>query len=262
MTILLMILILTAALGVRLYGITWGLPYEYHGDEVIIVSGALRFGTGDLNPHNFLYPSLLYYLLFSLYVIYAGIGLIAGRFQNVADVAVSYFVNPAMYYLIGRAFVALLGTATVGLVGIIGTRVYNTKVGIVAACFFAFTFGHVEYSHYAVTDAPMTFFVMLSFLFAVLIYLNGRRRDYILAGIFAGLAASTKYPGAAIMVALCTAHILRGIEQKRTLSAILFDSNIGLGVLLSIFAFFAASPFAILDFKTFTFSLSTQAVRT
>lgn len=259
LTILLLTLILTTAFGVRLYGVTWGLPYEYYPDEAKIVSGALRFGTGDLNPHRFDYPSLLFYLLFSLYAIYASIGLIAGYFQNVADVAVSYFIDPTMFYLIGRTFVALLGTVTVGLAGIVGTRLYNPKIGIVAACFFAFTSGHVQYSHYAVTDVPMTFFVMSSFLFAVLIYLNGKRRDYILAGIFAGLATSTKYPAAAIMVALCTAHILRGIEQKRTLRTIFLDSNIVLAFVLSVFAFIAASPFIILDFKTFNFSLSCLA---
>lgn len=257
--ILLLTLILTTAFGVRLYGVTWGLPYEYYPDEAKIVSGALRFGTGDLNPHRFDYPSLLFYLLFSLYAIYASIGLIAGYFQNVADVAVSYFIDPTMFYLIGRTFVALLGTATVGLVGIIGTRFYNPKVGIVAACFFAFISGHALYSHYVVTDVPMAFFVMLSFLFAVLIYLNGKRRDYILAGIFAGLATSTKYPAAIIIVTLYTAHILRGIEQQRALRTIFLDSNIVLAFVLSVFAFIAASPFIILDFKTFNFSLSCLA---
>ena len=53
------------ALALRLYGLRYGLPAVYNPDEVAIMSRALAFAKGDLNPHNFLYPSFYFYALFA-----------------------------------------------------------------------------------------------------------------------------------------------------------------------------------------------------
>ena len=45
--------------GLRVWGITFGLPYLYHPDEPLGVSVAINMvKTGDLNPHFFGYGSL------------------------------------------------------------------------------------------------------------------------------------------------------------------------------------------------------------
>ena len=64
------LLIALAAIGVlaaalRLLGITFGLPAVYNPDEIAIMSRALAFAKGDLNPHNFLYPTFYFYVLFA-----------------------------------------------------------------------------------------------------------------------------------------------------------------------------------------------------
>ena len=46
-------------------GLRYGLPAVYNPDEVAIMSRALAFAKGDLNPHNFLYPSFYFYALFA-----------------------------------------------------------------------------------------------------------------------------------------------------------------------------------------------------
>ena len=56
-------LILILAVLVRLWGISFGLPGTDHGDETEVVNHAVRFGTGDLNPHRFQYGALVQYLL-------------------------------------------------------------------------------------------------------------------------------------------------------------------------------------------------------
>ena len=60
----LIVLVMALAAWLRLRGITFGLPAVYNPDEVAIMSRALAFASGDLNPHNFLYPTLYFYLLF------------------------------------------------------------------------------------------------------------------------------------------------------------------------------------------------------
>ena len=58
-------LICLVALGLRLVGLRYGLPAVYNPDEVAIMSRALAFAKGDLNPHNFLYPTFYFYALFA-----------------------------------------------------------------------------------------------------------------------------------------------------------------------------------------------------
>ena len=64
------LMIALAAIGVaaavlRLIGVTFGLPAVYNPDEIAIMSRALAFAKGDLNPHNFLYPTFYFYVLFA-----------------------------------------------------------------------------------------------------------------------------------------------------------------------------------------------------
>ena len=52
-------------IGIALRGYTLGydLPYIYHPDEPVNVDITQQvFKSGDLNPHFFVYPSLLYYV--------------------------------------------------------------------------------------------------------------------------------------------------------------------------------------------------------
>ncbi|MEO5953856.1 MAG: hypothetical protein ABIQ44_15445, partial [Chloroflexia bacterium] len=51
-----------AAFGIRVWGAQGSLPYVGHPDEPILVDAATRIvKSGDLNPHNFLYPSFYIY---------------------------------------------------------------------------------------------------------------------------------------------------------------------------------------------------------
>ena len=53
------------AFGLRVIGLQYGLPAVYNPDEVAIMARALSFATGTLNPHNFLYPTFYFYVLFA-----------------------------------------------------------------------------------------------------------------------------------------------------------------------------------------------------
>ena len=60
---LLMITIIIIAFVMRIVNIRFGYPLQKHADESILVNAALgMIKTGDLNPHNFQYPSFTIYL--------------------------------------------------------------------------------------------------------------------------------------------------------------------------------------------------------
>lgn len=239
------------ALGLRLYGISFGLPYKYHSDEEVLVLHALKFGTGDLNPHWFLYPSLYMYLLFFLYGIFFIVGKILGVFHTTFDFVTLYFTNASAFYLIGRSATALLGSITSVLLYLIGKRLFNEKVGMIAAFFLATTFLHIQDSHYITTDVPMTFMLTVSFYFCARVLLDGDTKYYILAGLFAGLAGATKYTGIIIVLSLLCAHFLRVIDRKERWTETILHKKLGLGSLFVFVGFLIGCPYSILDFETF-----------
>jgi len=105
-TTFILLLILLLALSVRLLGINYGLPYVLYPDEAVIVNHAMAFGTGDLNPHYFIYPSLYMYVLFIVYgMTYIG-GRLLGAFGSTDDFIRLFFTDATIFYLPGRLIAA------------------------------------------------------------------------------------------------------------------------------------------------------------
>ncbi len=263
--------VLFFALLLRLWGIGHGLPHVYSVDEPALVRSVLglRF---DLNPHHFDWPHFHFYFCYFFFVLLVKFRALLQvlNLQPVLEPLIPIFwQDPQIFYLQMRVISALMGTATVGLIYLIGKKLFDKKVGLLAAAFLAVYPFHNEISHFALLEAPLTFWVTLSFLFSVLIFKNGRLRDYLLAGLFAGLAASTKYNGALVIVPIVAAHLLRHFPVLRN-SNVPPDRNVGrtanefvsqrvvftmfpllLSGLAAAAGFLVGTPFALLDRKLF-----------
>ena len=62
--------VLALGLGLRLWGIGFGLPNTLaRPDEEMVVSIAVGFFKGDFNPHNFFYGTFYMYVLFAVYAV-------------------------------------------------------------------------------------------------------------------------------------------------------------------------------------------------
>jgi hypothetical protein len=202
-------LILLLALSIRLLGINFGLPYVFFPDEAMLVNHAMAFGTGDLNPHSFIYPSLYMYVLFLIYgMTYAG-GWLLGAFGSTDDFIRLFFTDATIFYLPGRLIAAFSGVASVGLVYKLGRRAYSPAVGLIAAAILAFSVLHVNYSHFVKTHVPAGLLVIVTIWLAWSIY-EGKDswRRYCLAGATAGLAASTVYHAGFALISVFVAHWL------------------------------------------------------
>jgi len=247
-------LILLLAVVVRFWGISFGLPNPYcRPDEEIIVGKALDFyRTGDLNPHWFSYPSLMMYLVYLAYLAYGAGGALFGMYESLAGFFASYDYDPTVFYLIPRAISAVLGTATVAVVYAIGRRCHGSRAGMFAAFFLAITYLHVRESHFGVTDTAMVFFITLSVLFLIRACDRPSIGNYLAAGLFAGLATSTKYAGVFLVVPMAVAHAWyvardgwkrpwRLVADKRIAS---FIGGLGSAAL-------AGTPYALFDYRTF-----------
>lgn len=250
----LLVIVLILALCLRLWGINFGLPYLYHPDEPGNVTVAQNiFKTGDLNPHFFNYPSLFFYLNGLAYVVYFLLGKWMGLFRIPSDVPFPQIIAMGCgttpmptTFVMGRLLTVLFGVATVFLVYHIGWRLLGSKqVGLLASLMLAISPTHVSHSQLITPDAFLVFFILLSFLGSVGVLKEGRSRDYVLAGLGAGLAASTKYNGALILVSLIAAHSIRYGR------CVFKRCSLYLGIGLSVAAFLLTTPFALLDWEAF-----------
>jgi hypothetical protein len=253
-------LILLLALVVRVIGITYGLPYVYYPDEAVIVNHAVAFGTGDLNPHYFIYPSLYMYVLFVIYSFIYVIGWLIGTFASTDDFIRLFFNDATPFYLPGRLLAALSGVASVAMVYVVGRRSYNVTVGVVASSFLAFSVMHVEFSHYVKTHVPAGLLVILCLNLAWSIYVGTNQwRHYLWAGVVAGLAASTVYHAGFVLISVIVAHVLKWRDSRDGSRPALFDARIIGAVGASFVAFVLGTPFALLDWRTFVTELGSTA---
>ncbi len=155
-------LILLIGLALRVIGIRFGLPNIYHPDEPAIV-GPVRMimQTGDFNPHWFHWPSFYIYVQLAVASARYFYGVSKGQFVAVAGMAMPHF------YPAGRFITALFGVASIYVIFLAGRRLFNRNTGTIAALLLAVSFLHVKDSHYITVDVPATFFVILSFFFAL-----------------------------------------------------------------------------------------------
>jgi hypothetical protein len=208
--------IFVAALLLRLWGIGFGLPYEYHPDEDQYVRQAATMGSQGLQPADWFNPPLFKYLLLAEYGAYYAAGRLLGWFASTADFGARLSVDPTPLYLLGRGTSALLGALSVLVVAWIGTKAYSRAVGVFAAALMAAAFLPVREAHFAVNDAAVTLLISLVLLGAVGMVRTGERRWYLLGGAALGLGFATKYHALAAAAPLLLAHAFAPGVSLRT----------------------------------------------
>ncbi|MBN1217548.1 MAG: glycosyltransferase family 39 protein [Anaerolineae bacterium] len=238
--------ILIIALGLRIWGISFGLPYRYHPDEPQhVVEAAKMLADKTLEPSIFNNPPFYKYVLMAAQAGFLGFSLLSRSYDSIADFAQAVTFDPSPLYLASRVISAIAGTLTGLMVFMLGKTAYRQQVGLMAALFLAVTFLHVRDSHYAVNDALLGLLVTVSLLSSIQIAQRGRKRDYILAAVATGLAFATKYTAVFAVVTLTLAHFFSPNVELKGWSKLKIDWLIGAWILISVAAV-AGSPYFLL----------------
>ena len=240
-------IVLALALSLRVWGLVWGLPsathyFSYHPDESVVLEAAMNMNvfTGHLLPGFYNYGSLqLYFINFanSLVYVFGGVNII------IKNLATDYD-QWARMYLIGRSLTVAMGVGTVWATYTLGLRLWGRSAGLLGALLLAITPLHAQHSHWMTVDVPATFWVTLSLLWASKIDAHSKPiRAALWAGLFAGLAAATKYNMALVLLpCLLACWTLRTPRAPRAFLA-------ALGGALA--AFLIGCPGAVLDTREF-----------
>jgi 4-amino-4-deoxy-L-arabinose transferase-like glycosyltransferase len=188
------LLLLAAGLGLRLWGIDYGLPLiQARPDEEGLVPRFVTFDAGDPNPHWFMYPTLSLYLTFAwLKALLVG-GHAVGAWRGPTDIATLNAADPRALYLLARLLSALLGTATIAATYLLGRLLADRRAGLVAALLVTVSFLHVRESHFFKPDAILSLFMTVALLGCVMLQQRATAAAAVLAGIACGLALAVKY---------------------------------------------------------------------
>jgi hypothetical protein len=250
--------ILPIAAVARLWGIQFGLPHPHcrpDEDAISAIAGSLR--AGDLNPHVFNYPAL-----FMLAV--AAVLLVLPSAERLLHKITPFHFRPLLEgastttknYMVARLLSAAAGIASVWVIFRIALRLFDRAAAIAAATLLALAFLHVRDSHFGVTDVPMSFMVLIAFLCVVRLSESGTKRDLAIAGLTAGLATSTKYNAALVVLPALFAIFgcLPGTKSMRVrfADAVTF-------IILMVAAFLCTSPYSVLDFQHFIADVASDA---
>ena len=211
--------ILALALGLRVWGLRFGLPYFEHPDEWAVADEAMRMlRTGEYTPFSYTYPTLYTYMQVGVAAFHFLWGAGVGLYRTPAD------IDPVRFYVWARALTALLGTGAVALTFLAGRYLYGRTVGLLAAALIAVMPAVAGDAHYVTTDTPAMFFTLLAFLAIVRLGVepeqDGSQETLrstlalaFVAGFGVGIATATKWNAGALVIALLAAIVLAAYRR-------------------------------------------------
>ena len=242
----LLALVFLLAAGLRLAGVGYGLPPGFNADEPHHVNVAVSFGRGTLNPGVFKYPTLWMYTLFAEYGVYFLLWSGFGLARTAQDFGTLFVWHPGGFYLLARLLSVLFSLLGVLFAARAAQKLFGGRAGLWAAALLAVSPTLVVSAHAAKPDSMMFCLAALAWLFAVRHFQDGKSKDMLLCGACAGLAASTQYTAAPLLILLPVAAWARSLKKEPFPIAL-----VAWALLAALAAFFIASPFILLDWRSF-----------
>ncbi|MDR2105012.1 MAG: glycosyltransferase family 39 protein [Deferribacteraceae bacterium] len=234
------LLLITAIGGVIfMAGANWGLPVRLHPDEFTITQPTVEIIKNQtFLPNTFAYPAHTIILIDSL--VYRLVSL-------VANIPLSELIANQMYILVlaSRIVTGLFAASSVIMAYMIGLQ-RNRSTALISALLIVFFPLFTAHSHYATTDIPITFFMLLFIYFAILYF---RSPDYIrlsLLSVTIALFIATKYPGAILCAALAITIIICSVRDKRYAN---ISKHGGTSIFLILLSMFIISPNLFIKYK-------------
>ena len=249
----------------------YGLPYLQHPDEPFIANQALRMlQTGDFKPQLFYYGSLLVYLDVAVDVAHfyslAGlppddpralhsphdmrVGTLFGPLTGPTEEYAHYLSHPS-FYLWNRRLTGVFGVAAVLLAFVLARRLAGKErdqgagvaAGLAAAFALATNGFHIEQSSMATADVPAAT-LAVTVLWLCVRFVDTQRPAWLCWALLAGgLAVSTKYNSAPILLVPAVVLVVAAVRGWAGYRPWLWPAVVA----IPLAGFLVATPYALLD---------------
>ena len=223
--------LLLTMLFLRFYGFSYQLEEGIHPDERAVENVALHFRAGDLEPQNYFYTPGFHYMTAGVENLAAWV---LGR--NLPD------------HAIPRFFSAFFSWLSCLLVFSIGNKLISRMFGVIACVLFGFAFLPVQLAHFGIIEPTMVFFFLLGFRAILNLNKESEAKDYLKAGLAAGLAVGIKQTAALICVPFLFMYLFINGAQSFQWGAIKRILGWALGALVT---YLLLSPYTLLNFPAF-----------
>lgn len=236
--------LLVFALAVRLYRNQWDDGHFFHPDERAIGFAVerLSFVPLKLNPQFFAYGS------FPIYVVKASSSVVSLLRPSLRGYDGAIFV--------GRAVSALWGAGTVLLLALLGIRLYDRATGLLGGFFLAASVSHLQNSHFATSDIPLTALVLATLVLLIRSVESPSLPRFALAGGCLGLALATKFSALPLLLPFGIGLLLCRIRGSSWSKVLLAGAVVAAAAGA---AFFVGQPYAVLDFRAWSHDILEQS---
>ncbi len=201
-----------------------------------------------LDPETAGWPSLSFYIHLGAQKLQYGVGRVLGIYHDRYDYVVECALDRGPLVIISR----LIGVLCAAVVVFVATRLAFGLGGGVSALLsgglLALSPMLVRHAQMVTPDILMTLFSALAVAEILAVARHGRRRDYLLAGIFIGLGIACKYTPILFALSLYLVHLQSLRARGKSLRKGGFDDpSLGLAALGCVLAFVITSPYTLID---------------
>jgi len=242
------------SLGLQVWGIMGDLPYAPDVDEPVFLQAAVRaVSHASLNPGWFGHPgSTTIYPIAALIEIWYLIAHHVPPFAHpMVSISREFASNPLPFYLIGRLVSVAYGVGSVVALWLLARRILGDVGGVIATLVLPATAIVVAYGHLTRTDTAALFFAIIALWLILRAMEVGRFRAWALAAAAIGLAVSSRYFFATLIVPYGVAAWLwlgASPGRPRIPKELRGRWTVPVGaVFLAPMAFLLTSPFVLLD---------------
>jgi len=212
----------------------------------------------NFNPRFFFYGGLYLYPLAAFLWLLSLSGVITVR----PDISY-YFLHPeqmGMLFIAGKVFGAIFTSFAAYFVYKTGSRLYNSRTGLIAALIFSVTPAVTVWSHYLNPYAYTLFWMMLSLFLCTKLFDSDETRHYVFSGLSAGLTTGALSMYGLVVFSIPVIHFLKNLKNGfRAAVFSLFDRKIWLALLFFAAGFLAVNPCILTYLKQLSSEISSAA---
>ena len=244
---LLLVLVVLLGVGLRFYGLYWDRPYYFNPDEKRLIEWGMAFSY--LDPGASEWGTLPLILIRIITVLFSLV-------DEPETLDISF---------IARLVAAGIGCLTLGLVYFLSRSNFGRRTALIATLFSVVTVLLIQDAHFYSLDGFFTALVLLAFFPILAIARTGRKRAYILAGLFIGLTGAVRLNGFFLILPLIVAHVYSyhvtrnrpaeetGIDWIKGFIQLPATRDLLLAIVFIFSVFFLLTPGAILDTGNYLF---------